>query len=615
MPQGLNAVACKFDKQADGLVPSPWRHVVESPDPPASEPEQELTFRLIPASDGMHAETPGIDDLVSCLRFSPREGRIWFDKDRVALIHLSSLGSIRQQLIDKAGLESARGLLTRMGYTMGAKDAEIARLVRTRNSLLDMFLVGPQLHTLCGLVLAEPVRVEADVANGHFFGNVIWHESFDADNHLAVYGKTDFPVCWIQLGYATGYTSAFMGQAVRWKEVECRAMGDPHCRIIGKPLNEWSAEEIEEEERALQPYLVSDRRIAGVRPDGKATSSAERVLNHPFANLGDMVGASPGFISTCHMLQKVAATSATVLFRGDTGVGKGRFARTLHRISERADRPFVALNCAAIPETLIEAELFGVEKGAFTGATRSRPGRFERAHGGTLFLDEVGMLSKAAQIKLLRAIQQKEIERIGDTTIRQVDVRIVAATNENLEAAVKAGRFREDLMYRLNVFPIRIPPLRERREDIPLLMNHFLRHYTELHGREVTGFTTLAVDALYEYDYPGNIRELENLIERAVIQVDDGQPIDIEHLFASEELLESMLLKLDPLGTLQHRPKTGAFDASLDRVVGVGIPLEEVEYGLIVEALRRTGGNMTQAAHLLGVKRAHLAYRLKKRQS
>jgi transcriptional regulator with GAF, ATPase, and Fis domain len=314
------------------------------------------------------------------------------------------------------------------------------------------------------------------------------------------------------------------------------------------------------------------------------------------------------------MLQKVARTSATVLFRGDTGVGKGRFARTLHQISARADQPFVALNCAAIPENLIEAELFGVEKGAYTGAIRSRPGRFERAHGGTLFLDEVGMLSKAAQIKLLRAIQQREIERVGDSITRRVDVRIIAATNEDLDQAVKAGRFREDLLYRLNVFPIQIPPLRERREDIPLLMSHFLHRYTELHGRDVTGFTSLAVDALYEYDYPGNIREMENLIERAVIQVEDGQPIDIRHLFVSEELLESMLLKLNPLGALQPEPKADTADSCFDDVIGLGLPLEEVEYGLITEALRRADGNMTQAARLLGVKRSHLAYRVKKRQ-
>jgi DNA-binding NtrC family response regulator len=578
---------------------------VDSPTAPPSDPDRGHNFRLIPASDGERVAIPGIDDLIGCLRFSPREGRIWFDNDRIALIHLSSLGSIRQQLIDKAGPEAARGLLTRMGYTMGAKDAEIARKLRSRNSLLDMFLVGPQLHTLRGLVLAEPVQVEADVATGHFYGDVIWHGSFDADNHLAAYGRSDHPVCWIQLGYATGYTSAFMGLAVRWKEVECRAKGDPHCRIVGKPLDQWAADEIEQEVRALQPLSMQGR---------NSTAANGREVKPPLVSLGDLVGASPGFVSTCHMLQKVARTSATVLFRGDTGVGKGRFARTLHQISARADQPFVALNCAAIPENLIEAELFGVEKGAYTGAIRSRPGRFERAHGGTLFLDEVGMLSKAAQIKLLRAIQQREIERVGDSITRRVDVRIIAATNEDLDQAVKAGRFREDLLYRLNVFPIQIPPLRERREDIPLLMSHFLHRYTELHGRDVTGFTSLAVDALYEYDYPGNIREMENLIERAVIQVEDGQPIDIRHLFVSEELLESMLLKLNPLGALQPEPKADTADSCFDDVIGLGLPLEEVEYGLITEALRRADGNMTQAARLLGVKRSHLAYRVKKRQ-
>ena len=217
------------------------------------------------------------------------------------------------------------------------------------------------------------------------------------------------------------------------------------------------------------------------------------------------------------MVKKVAPTDATVLFLGESGVGKEIFSHNLHRLSKRAKGPFIAVNCAAIPEQLAESELFGVEKGGFTGATVSRPGRFERAHGGTLFLDEIGTLSFTAQGKLLRALQEGEIERVGDTQVRKVDVRVIAATNVNLRDAVRDGSFREDLYFRLNVFPVRVPPLRDRRDDIPLMMNWFMQRACKKHGKAITGFRERAVDALINYRWPGNVREMENMIERAVI--------------------------------------------------------------------------------------------------
>ena len=251
-----------------------------------------------------------------------------------------------------------------------------------------------------------------------------------------------------------------------------------------------------------------------------------------------------------HSVRLVAPTQATVLFVGESGVGKEVFARTLHRISARAEKPFVALSCAAIPDTLLESELFGVERGAYTGAVQSRPGRFERADGGTLFLDEIGTLSASAQVKLLRALQEGEIERLGDTHTRRVDVRVMAATNVDLRNEVRAGRFREDLFFRLNVFPIRITPLRERREDVPLLMTHFLAKFNRLHGRRLTGFTQRAVDAMLSYDWPGNVREVENVIERGVILAAESGAIDAPHLFTSGEKLSDRRFALDSQGRL-----------------------------------------------------------------
>ena len=331
------------------------------------------------------------------------------------------------------------------------------------------------------------------------------------------------------------------------------------------------------------------------------------------------------------MIRRVATSKATVLFLGESGVGKEIFARTLHRISSQSSGPFVAINCAAIPEALVESELFGVEKGAFTGAVQSRVGRFERADGGTLFLDEIGILSMTAQGKLLRVLQEGEIERVGDTQTRSVNVRVVAATNLNLRDEVKAGRFREDLFYRLNVFPIRVPSLRERREDIPVLMNHFLWKFSQRHGRHVTGFTGRAIDAMLTYQWPGNIRELENIIERGVILASEGGAIDISHMFTSGEEVETPMFGLGGDGSLVNAEEleaqaSGVQNADINRVtkkltsllLGNGeeddpTSLDEIETVLLKSAVQRTNGNLSAAARVLGITRAQLVYRLKSR--
>lgn len=574
------------------------------------------TGRLIVASHEDGAVFPDIGDLTERLRFSLRDGHIWFDTQRVALIHISTLSWLRRELIEKLGVADAKGFLARMGYASGCRDAALARKLRPHRSLKDALLVGPQLRALQGIVSLQPVQLDADLAAGHFFGDLIFSGSFEVDAQIADQGLANNPVCWMQVGYASGYVSTFMGRHILFKEIECRATGSQYCRMIGKALEEWDA--IDEELEDLRPQIDSSH-LPLNRPARRASLS--RATSPAGGDCRDfmegVVGSSSGFVAACRMLQKVADTNATVLFLGETGVGKEMFARTLHRMSGRADQPFVAVNCAAIPENLIEAELFGVEKGAFTGAVQSRPGRFERANGGTLFLDEVGTLTMAAQIKLLRAIQEQEIERVGDTTIRRVDVRLVTATNVDLKVEAKAGTFREDLLYRINVFPVRIPPLRERRDDIPLLMEYFLQQYSQLHGRSVPGFTQRAVDALYEYDYPGNIRELENLIERAVILVEEEQPIDLSHLFAPEDLQASMVFKLDSKGSLHQGKDPPAREPAkltdlLDSMVTDGLSLESLEYELMRKAVNRADGKLAKAARLLGLTRPQLAYRLKK---
>jgi len=299
---------------------------------------------------------------------------------------------------------------------------------------------------------------------------------------------------------------------------------------------------------------------------------------------GELLGAAPAFRAALDTLRQVAPSSATVLLQGESGTGKELAARLLHRLSPRAAGPFVPVNCAALPESILESELFGHERGAFTGAAQRREGRFERAHGGTLFLDEIADMSPASQVKLLRVLQDGVVERLGGTQPVQVDVRIVAATNRDLPAEVKAGRFREDLFYRLDVVSVRLPPLRERREDVPVLATSFLRRFAAQNRRAVAGFTDAALRALDAYDWPGNVRELQHAVERAVVLC-RGDAVDAADL---PEAVREAAAGAPP-------PPGGALSVPL------GTPLEEIERRVIRETLRQTRGDKNLAARLLGV--------------
>ena len=559
-------------------------------------------------------EHPTIADISECLFFSPGDGRIWLQDQRMVLLHTEALGSLRRELIDSLGQESARGLFTRAGYVSGARDAQLVRKHWPDAEPAAAAMAGTRLHALEGLVKVELVHVRYDPETSDYEGEFIWHHSIEDDEHIAAYGIGGSPACWMQVGYATGYVSTLFGRLVVFREVACRSMGESQCRVIGKSAERW--DDVEEDMRYLRARdFVGASQYGGVGGMGGAEPRAAALPTPPRKN-DAMVGASSAFNAACHLLHRVAPTTATVLFTGESGVGKEKFASMLHSIGPRRDKPFVAVNCAAIPETLIESELFGVERGAYTGAGAARPGRFERAHGGTLFLDEIGTLSYAAQGKLLRTLQEGEVERVGGTRSIQVDTRVVAATNVDLRQAVREGKFRDDLFFRLNVFPIHLPPLRERRDDVPLLMSHFLQHYGRKHGRKVTGFTQAAVKALLNYDYPGNIRELQNLIERAVIVAPEGALLEVHHLFTSGETLDKSVLSVRPDGHLagaagvllpQSEP-TG--QAVADRIGSSS--LGQVEETLIRRALEQCGGNLSAAARVLGVTRPQLAYRARK---
>jgi transcriptional regulator with GAF, ATPase, and Fis domain len=323
------------------------------------------------------------------------------------------------------------------------------------------------------------------------------------------------------------------------------------------------------------------------------------------------IGRSAIYRKTCDLIDKVAPGKASVLLLGETGVGKEVIARSLHLRSERAGGPFISLNCAAISPDLIEAELFGVEKGAYTGAQQARMGRFERAHGGTLFLDEIIELTPRAQASLLRVLQEGELERVGDNQTRTVDVRVIGATHEDLAQAVKEGRFRADLYYRLNVYPVRVPALRERREDIPLLIEHFLEKLHQSYQKKTLGLSDRASEACLRYDWPGNIRELQNLIERGVIITDSNQSISVEALFPHQSD-EAYSIGLSSEGALISQ-KLAPPDEWVGRLLDLGVSLEAMEEQLLQGAMERAGQNVSEAARLLGMTRPALAYRLKKK--
>jgi two-component system response regulator HydG len=349
-------------------------------------------------------------------------------------------------------------------------------------------------------------------------------------------------------------------------ETAVEAMREGAYDFITKPLKRAHVVRVVEKALEKQSLLVENRALK---------VQLEATKRKP------IVGQSLTIRRTMEVVQQAAPSAATVLLLGESGTGKELLARQIHELSPRAGRPFVPVNCAAIPEGILEGELFGYEKGAFTGAVTRRDGRFAHADGGTLFLDEIGEIPQSVQVKLLRVLQEGEIERLGGKA-QKIDIRLVAATNKDLRRAVAEGRFREDLFYRLNVIAVNVPPLRDRRDDVPLLVDHFLSRYREKNAKSISGCTRAAMDALASYDWPGNVRELENAIERAVV-LTKSNVIDVDDL--PREVLGAPPLAMGP--------RALSFE--------IGTPLEEIELRVIHETLRHTKGDKKLAAQLLGI--------------
>jgi transcriptional regulator with PAS, ATPase and Fis domain len=398
-------------------------------------------------------------------------------------------------------------------------------------------------------------------------------------------------VCWTLTGFASGYLSCANGREIYGIEDRCRGKGDAVCHLVSHSREGWG-----DAIRSHLPFYEKeclDAALAHVTTELKRVEQRLRARKKALGRVAPALDTS-GIIAQSEAMQRVlglarrvAKVDSTVLITGESGVGKERIARLIHHESTRSARPFVAINCGAVHEGLLESELFGHARGAFTGASQDRPGLFEAANGGTLLLDEIGEVPPVMQVKLLRTLQEREVRRVGENNNRQVDVRVIAATNRDLVAAVNAGRFRQDLFYRLRVVELRVPPLRERREDILPLARVFLNEVAARTGRKATGFTSPAANQLVRYEWPGNVRELENAIERAVVLARTSR-IDLD------DLPEEVGLALPSA----HAP-------------GDVRPLEQVERDYILAVVRANQGNKARAAEQLQIGAATLYRKLK----
>jgi two-component system response regulator HydG len=531
-------------------------------------------------------------DLRDLLEFEPSGGIIRFAGQRALIFDAVALGLLRRELIDLLGLNGARAVLTHFGFTHGWRTADAMKDELPWDSEREWRIAGGRLHRLQGLVVFEPVAPSEREGNeGQPFAEGIWKESYEAEQHLLHVGRSEDPVCWTLAGFGSGYLSRSNGREIYVVEERCRGKGDAVCRAVGRTKEEWG-------ERIAGDLPFYESRCLDVVRDKltRALKSTERRLRARRAELSRVSGVADdatGIVARSEAMRKVldlatrvAKVDSTVLVTGESGVGKERVARYIHDESARVAHPFVAINCGAVPEGLLESELFGHARGAFTGATQDRAGLFEAASGGTLFLDEIGEIALAMQVKLLRALQERQVRRVGENKSRSIDVRIVAATNRDLPADVIAGRFRQDLYYRLRVIELHIPPLRERPDDIlPLARIHLAEAAARL-GSKVVGFSPKATQQLVRYAWPGNVRELANAIERAVVLA-NGRRVDAGDL--PDETASAAQKKE---GTIVRR-------------------LDDVERDAIFAALESVGGNKARAAEALGIGQATLFRKLK----
>jgi DNA-binding NtrC family response regulator len=554
-------------------------------------------------ADTRRAPPPARQDLhlAELLDFRPDQGIIRLHEQRVVILSAAAMGLMRKELVDTLGLETARRVLLRFGFADGYHDAVNLRARSKWSSPLEGIHAGATLHTLEGIVRADVRSVDYDEATGSFEQEMTWHDSYEAEQHLHHYGKSAAPVCWSLAGYWSGFASACTGREIYFREAACAGQGARVCSATGRDANSWGSEigsiraDFQSDNLGEQVERLHDavgKRLKELDRRERQLERRERELNllreriNRQAAARHFIARSQAMQDVLELAARVAPLDTTVLVYGESGTGKEFIVRLIHDQSPRAAAPFVSINCAALTETLLESELFGHVRGAFTGAVRDKAGLFEVAGNGTIFLDEIGEMAPTVQAKLLRALQEREIRRVGAERTIKVNARVVAATNRDLRAAVEAGTFREDLYFRLGAFIITVPPLRERREDIPPLVHNFMVRAASRMKKDVQAVSADAMSALMNYGWPGNVRELEHAVERAVILA-NGPSIRVRDL--------------PPEVTQKSRPRPG--DETLD--------LHEQERISIERALERFGGNRRKAAEALKISTVTLWRKMK----
>ena len=530
-------------------------------------------------------------NLAELMQFT--QGRVELQGRRLILHDLQSLGQFRRDLIEMMGAEQAQRILTRKGFFWGQTDAAAMQRLYQWDNIEEWLKAGPMLTRLTGLCEGELRVRHLDLNAGRVELEMVWRNSSEVEQHRSELGQAAEPICWALVGYASGYASYCVGHSVYFLETQCQATGAPCCVTVGKDRASWGADiephlsffhaaDIQQRVRDLTDQIEKQQRE--LERSRRELAGTKRV-----PEFSPVEVRSPVFQKTLELAARVAKFDTTVLVTGETGTGKEVIARYLHQSSPRAEKPLLAINCSAMPESLLESELFGHRAGAFTGATRHHSGLFEEASGGTVFLDEIGDISTAMQVKLLRVLQEREVKRIGESHTRAVDVRVISATHQPLEDLVAEGRFREDLFYRLNVVRIAIPPLRDRRDDILPLARYFLKRCAQRLKLPDLRLAPACVDVLLQHPWPGNVRQLENIIEQAAVLCPGGL-ITPEHL---------------PL------PRERAAAESTKGAPSPYRTLEEVEFEHIRRVLDLTGGNRAETAKILQIGEATLYRKLR----
>lgn len=523
----------------------------------------------------------------------PDQGRIHLSRGRFLLQSAVGMQILRREVVAALG-DRARGLLFRHGYAEGYFDA-LCQAERVRAlPLAERFRYGADMHRLQGLVSVEVLRAESDGHAVHIEATL--SDGWEAEDHVRAWGPSPSPVCWSMTGYASGFASGASELDVLFRELECVATGAPRCRIVGHTAAEWA------DPALLQEACggLDQRTLEAVRAEVRSLVDAAPICEPPavsglleLGGAGNALARRHSFVVRSRRIsellaraERVAPTDMNVLVQGESGTGKEFFAHFLHERSPRAAEPFVVVNCAALGEHLLESELFGHAKGAFTGAIREKVGLFEAAGRGTLFLDEIGELTPAMQAKLLRALENREIRRVGGERSIRVAARVVAATHRDLRRSVEEGRFREDLWFRIGAFVLEVPPLRDRPEDVAPLAHLFLHDTAARLDKPVHSIAADAMTRLLRHGWPGNVRELRHAVEQATLLA-AGPVITAADLPAS-------------VGAAPPRPEPGCLD------------VREHERALIEEALRRFGGNRTRAAEALRMSPVTLWRKLKR---